>query len=719
MSSHRERELVWRQLIWPRPLVPAALMALTRFLASKRLRGRVVWEVRAHRGQVEYLVGTNPEQARRFAHELRQLVPGIVLTSAGVRTPVTRAASLRMAPSLLAAEIGDAESVARVMLSALSTARYADDQLVMQVVIGAGHSPTLSDQRNNPLAPWWQLLAVGRQPAPRNVATRLTAKSIQHSSDAVVRIGVAAESSAKRQSLALGILGALATIEGPGIRARLAPDRAVNLNLAREPHWVWPLRLSVDELAVVLAPPLGNGELPGLPSLHPRQLQASPAVDSTQRVFAQTTAPGPPKHLGLAPDDALRHCVFIGPTGSGKSTALLNTIVDDMFAGRSICVIDPKRDLVDDILARVPQDRRDEVVILDISDEAPVGFNPLASSGRTSEVIVDGILAAIKDVFDGVGPRSQDILHACLLTLVRTGNHSLADLPRLLSDPAFRRPLTAAQAGDDVLSGFWAWYDGLRPDTQASTTAPLLNKLRVFLLRPQLRRVLSQTTPKFKINDVFTKPRILLVPLNKGLVGAESASLLGSLLVAELWQCILARASTPIDQRTPVIITVDEVQDYLKIGDLADALAQSRSMGVGWQLAHQYRRQLSPSMTAAIDNNARSKVAFTLEIDDAKAMAAMAPELEAVDFQSLGQYQIYCNLIAAGHPSGWASARTLPPPIKISDPDAVRRRSRALYGPEETKPPPVGTAASPSHEKPLKQPPTISPVGRKRRMHDE
>lgn len=162
-------------------------------------------------------------------------------------------------------------------------------------------------------------------------------------------------------------------------------------------------------------------------------------------------------------------------------------------------------------------------------------------------------------------------------------------------------------------------------------------------------------------------------------------------------------------------MTVDEVQDYLKIGDLADALAQSRSLGVGWQLAHQFRKQLPASMAAAIDNNARSKIAFALEIDDAKAMAAMAPGLDPIDFQSLGQYEIYCNLVADGQPSGWASATTLPPPIKISDPETLRRSSRKRYGPaEEVKPPPVTSSAKAPTNSSIETP-AVSSVGRKRR----
>jgi hypothetical protein len=177
--------------------------------------------------------------------------------------------------------------------------------------------------------------------------------------------------------------------------------------------------------------------------------------------------------------------------------------------------------------------------------------------------------------------------------------------------------------------------------------------------------------------------------------------------------------SKPAKQRQPVIVTVDEVQDYLKIGDLADAPAQSRSLGVGWQLAHQFRKQLPATMAAAIDNNARSKIAFALEVDDAKAMAAMAPGLEAIDFQSLGKYQIYCNLVARGQPSGWASGETLPPPIRISDPDTLRRRSRQRYGPaEEVKPPPATAgpaAASAVEQNSSTIAPSVPTVGRNRR----
>jgi hypothetical protein len=63
----------------------------------------------------------------------------------------------------------------------------------------------------------------------------------------------------------------------------------------------------------------------------------------------------------------------------GKSTLLLGLITQDMRAERGVVVVDPKGDLVSDVLDRVPPDRTGDVVVLDPADEErPVGLNLLA-----------------------------------------------------------------------------------------------------------------------------------------------------------------------------------------------------------------------------------------------------------------------------------------------------------------------------------------------------
>lgn len=208
-----------------------------------------------------------------------------------------------------------------------------------------------------------------------------------------------------------------------------------------------------------------------------------------------------------------------------------------------------------------------------------------------------------------------------------------------------------------------------------------MNKLRAFLLRPRMRAVIGQTDPRFEISDVFTKRKIVLVSLAKGVLGPEAAALLGSLVISQLWQAALGRVRLPVAKRSPVMVYVDEFQDYLHLPtDIADVLAQARGLGVGLTLAHQHLGQLPPAMRSAVLANARSRVCFQLSSEDARAVASTSSELTADDLQALPRYEAYVSLVADGQVTPFASVRTLPPPERTSDPTAVRAHSRAVYG---------------------------------------
>src|SRR5207248_2154692 len=207
--------------------------------------------------------------------------------------------------------------------------------------------------------------------------------------------------------------------------------------------WRWPLRLNVAELLSLLAWPVGDQPLPGIPRDASRSLRADARVRPHGRVIAQASAPGEDRQLGLAIEDARQHLHVIGPTGTGKSTLLANLVVQDIAAGRGVVVIEPKGDLVQDVLARIPPERTDDVVVLDPSETAyPVGLNPLLSRGRSPELVADHVLAVFHGLYASAwGPRLQDILHAALLTLARRDDASICVLPALLTNQAVRRRL--------------------------------------------------------------------------------------------------------------------------------------------------------------------------------------------------------------------------------------------------------------------------------------
>jgi len=207
-----------------------------------------------------------------------------------------------------------------------------------------------------------------------------------------------------------------------------------------------------------------------------------------------------------------------------------------------------------------------------------------------------------------------------------------------------------------------------------------MNKLRPLLMRPELRAIIGQAKPRFDLRQVFTERRILLVNLAKGQLGPETSSLLGSLVLSQLWQAILGRSNVAPERRHPVFVYVDEFQDYLHLPlDFADALAQARGLGVGFVAAHQYMHQLDGAMRSSVLANAQSRIAFRLPSEDARIIAA-GSTLEPEDFQNLGAFEAYVQLVADAAVQPWCSVRTLPASEPSSDPAMVRAASRKAFG---------------------------------------
>lgn len=677
-------QLVWRRLHWNRPLDPDRALSVLRGWAADQRSPRLVLEATASRGGVEYLLGAPGPALIEASSLLTNTLPGTTLTPlTSDRQPVGLAVRLKASTRHRALRTDDPESTVRSILGALSQIR-GGERLVVQLVLGSRRVP-LAIPTHSPssiVMPWYQVAWHGNGGViDGEKRGALRDKVGDHGFACTLRIGVSAGSAGRRRALVLGLLAAIRTSEAAGVTLGLSPERESRLSGARRPL-LWPLRLNVQELLALTAWPLGNDDLPGQPAAHPKQLPPAPGTTGAGRVIARATAPGTDAHLALTARDALQHTHVLGPTGVGKSALLGRLIQQDIQAGRAVVVIEPKGDLIDDVLARLPDNRRDDVVVLDAADSAPVGLNPLITCGQRVEVVADGILSVFKALYaDAWGPRTQDILHACLLTLARLPDATLVMLPLLLTNPGFRRSLTRDLHDPLALGPFWAWYESLSDGERNQAIAPLMNKLRQWLLRPSLRAVLGQRQPRFDLRQVFTERKILLVPLRSGILGPEAASLLGSLVVAQLWQVTQERTAIPAERRHPVMVVIDEVENYLHLPtDLGDALAQARGLGVGFTLAHQFLGQLPAAMRGAVTSNARSKVCFQLAQEDAVQMAKGHPELTPQDFTALGQYQVYASLFAHGAVTPYASGVTLPPSTPTSDPTVIKRRSRQRYG---------------------------------------
>jgi RecA/RadA recombinase len=404
-------------------------------------------------------------------------------------------------------------------------------------------------------------------------------------------------------------------------------------------------------------------------------------------VIGEASFPGRERPLALSTTDSLRHLHVLGPTGSGKSTLLLHLIEQDMAAGRAAVMIEPKGDLIADVLRRVPPARVGDVVLLDPADTGrPVGLNPLQLNGRSPELAADQLLGLLHSLYAAHwGPRTHDILGASLLTLARTPGMSLVALPLLLTNAGFRRRLLRGVDDPIGLSPFWSAYEAWSESERAAAIAPVMNKLRPLLLRPELRAIIGQAATGFDLRRIFTERKILLVNLSRGLLGPETSALLGGLVVAQLWQAVLGRAAIPRERRHPVFVYVDEFQDYLHLPlDFADALAQARGLGVGFVVAHQHLHQLGPDMRASVLANVQSRIAFRLGSEDAR-LAAAGSGLTPEDFQGLGAFEAYAQLVAEAAVQPWCSLRSLAASQPTTDPVLVRAASQLAYGTDRAR----------------------------------
>lgn len=686
----KTREEPWVEIHWPQPLDHAHVVGLLRRLAADQNRGPLLFEVRCEAGRLRYLFRSTGMPGVTLSRLLTSLIPGTIVAPPSVpREDVDRVGRVRIRQRQLALRPDDDGEILRSLLAALAAGSAPEDVLVLQVVLGTATVPILVPRDVlDPTASWTTALLVGNRSAGSEVRASMQAKLGQYRFRASVRVGASAKTDARRRLLIFGLLAALRGVQSPGTKVDLLPKRRD----AIDSGWLplrQTLRLSPAEAAVFLAWPAADTDLPGLPAPHPKQLPPPAKYAAPhERVFAVSTAPGTNTPLGISSTDALRHTHILGPTGTGKSTLLLHLIAADIHAGRSVVVIDPKRDLGTDVLSLIPEQRHRDVVVLDPTLPQPVGLNPFTGDPAAAPLVADNILAIFKGMFPSMfGPRTSDTLHGSLLTLASHAGATLTDLPALLTDASFRRRITARLDDPLGLEPFWAQYEAMSPGQQANAVGPVMTRLRQFLLRPQLRAVLGQSHPRFALSDLFSRRRILIVTLNKGILGEQSAALLGSLVVSQLWQLILGQAAVPKDQRPQVSIFLDEAQNVLHLDtDIGEALEQSRSFGAAWHLAHQFRSQMNPGLLAGIDANTRNKIFFTLDAADAAAAAKRGSTLTAEDFEALPTYGIYASLLSSNQQTGWISGQTLPPPPAISDPDDLIAESQARYGSEPEQP---------------------------------
>lgn len=361
-----------------------------------------------------------------------------------------------------------------------------------------------------------------------------------------------------------------------------------------------------------------------------------------------------------------RHVYMVGKSGSGKSTALFNLAMHDIYAGEGVAVIDPHGDLAEAIIDALPPERTNEVCYLNVADtEFPVGFNPLAGiPAERHALAASGIVSAFKHLWrESWGPRLEHFLYNGVAALLASPRPTLIDLPRIYTDEKFRERVVA-RVTDPVIARFWgqefATYD---QRFQAEAAAPILNKVGQIAASPVLRNILGQTSPKFDLAYAMNnrrvlianvappeqdKRRVLIANLAKGQIGEQASNLLGSLLISHLQLIAMARSELAPEKRAPFFVHIDEFQNF-STDSFASLLSESRKFATHFCLANQYLEQVHPNVRAAVLGNAGTLMVFRVSSNDAELLAPEFHPLPAPELAEQPPFTAWLRRSELGH----------------------------------------------------------------------
>jgi hypothetical protein len=187
-------------------------------------------------------------------------------------------------------------------------------------------------------------------------------------------------------------------------------------------------------------------------------------------------------------------------------------------------------------------------------------------------------------------------------------------------------------------------FDSLRKELEAIADMrseafdPVLTRLSEFAVDPYLRRLFGAVRRSSVDFAELLKPgreTIIRIPSHE--VGLHIGPLIQSVVLLKLWFAVLWRATrVPEEDRTPVVLFLDEFQDLQRLQAIQTILVQARSQGLCLMLSHQTTAQLDDTLLKIIVTNASIQGAGRVSGDDASRLArAWDPEFRREIEQAL------------------------------------------------------------------------------------
>lgn len=417
--------------------------------------------------------------------------------------------------------------------------------------------------------------------------------------------------------------------------------------------------LNSEEIASFFHLPISSTDIPRIKWL--KSKEASPPVDlpAGGLLIGESFYRGENKPVFLLEEDRRRHMYIIGQTGTGKSTLMYNMAMGDIRSGKGVGVIDPNGDLIQNILASMPKERVDDLILFDPTDiERPLGMNMLEYDRAKPEYktfIVNEVQGIFNRLFppESMGPMFEQYMRNALLLLMEDAENepsTLTEVPRVFTDTDYReRRLDRIK--NPAVQDFWR-NEASKAGGEASLanmTPYITSKFNNFIANDFIRPIISQVKSAFDFREMMDEGKILLVNLSKGRLSDINAGLLGMVIVGKMQMAAFSRADT-MDQekRRDFYMYIDEFQNFTT-DSIATIFSEARKYRLNLIVAHQYIGQLTEKIRDSVFGNVGSMVALRVGATDAEFLVKQfEPIFNQNDLVNIDNLNAYVKLLIKG-----------------------------------------------------------------------
>jgi len=453
--------------------------------------------------------------------------------------------------------------------------------------------------------------------------------------------------------------------------------------------------LNTEEMTSLWHLPLPEMPVPRLRWLQSRRLAPPLNMPAEGLIVGESNYRGQQTLVKMKDADRRRHMYMIGMTGVGKSYLMANMAIQDIRAGKGVCVIDPHGSMIEeDILPYIPAHRLKDVILFDPSDvERPIGLNMLeASTTQEMDFATQEMITIFYKLLPDpamAGPMFEHYMRNALLALMADTSDpgTLVELPRIFTDDAFRKKKLSF-VKDLLVKDFWEreYTASQKGSTASDMLSYVISKTGRFVENELMRNIIGQGRSGFSFRQVMDEGKILLMNLSKGKIGDTNSNLLGLIAVSKLQMAALARADMPEHERTDFYLYIDEFQNFIT-DSISTILAEARKYKLNLIMAHQYVNQLvqnnDSKVRDAVFGNVGTMVSFRIGVDDSELIAKqLAPGVGEYDLLNIERYHAYIRLLVDNTASDTFNMHCFPLP---NDPNPtigrdVKELSRLSYG---------------------------------------